>query len=115
LVVLVVDDDADVREIAAQFLIGMGVRVFEAESGTQALARLERHPEIGVLFSDVRMAGGMNGVELASEARRRRPDLQIIMTSGYVGGVLLRDVDFLPKPYRLRDLARKIVGSLTIR
>jgi DNA-binding NtrC family response regulator len=113
--VLVVDDDADVREVAVEFLTAIGITVFDAETGAGALALLDRHPEIGVLFSDVRMAGGMNGVELATEARHRRPDLQVVMTSGHVGGGgVIPDLEFLPKPYHLRDLARKIIAKLTV-
>ncbi|HEY0525503.1 MAG TPA: response regulator [Stellaceae bacterium] len=112
--VLVVDDDADVREVAVKFLTAIGITVFDAETGAGALAPLDRHPEIGVLFSDVRMAGGMNGIELAAEARQRRPDLQIVMTSGHVGGAVIHDLEFLPKPYHLRDLAWKIIAKLKI-
>jgi two-component SAPR family response regulator len=51
---------------------------------------------------------GMSGVELAREARRRRPGLRVVLTSAYVGGATIRDVDFLPKPYRMGDLGRTL-------
>jgi hypothetical protein len=48
------------------------------------------------------------------KARQRRPNLQIVMTSGHVGGVVIPDLEFLPKPYHLRDLARKLIAKLTV-
>ena len=111
--ILVVADDPDVRELAVQFLTGMGIPVLEAASGAEALTLLASHPEIGVLFSDVCLPG-MNGAELAARARRRWPELRIVMTSAYVAGIMVRDVEFLPKPYRMHELVRKLVGMLKI-
>ena len=64
---------------------------------------------IDLVFSDVLMPGGMNGVELARELRRRHPDLPVVLTSAYAGNAK-RDADaagiaLLPKPYRLEELA----------
>jgi CheY-like chemotaxis protein len=106
-VVLVVDDDDDVRTLAVLLFEELGFTVRAAASGAEALALLEAEPGIVVLFSDVRMPG-MNGVELAREARRRRPALRVVLTSAYVGGTTIRDVDFLPKPYRMGDLERTL-------
>ncbi len=105
--VLVVDDDPDVRAIAVQMFEMLGLAVFEASSGPEALRLLGEHPEISVLFSDVRMPG-MSGPELAAEARKLRPGLRVALTSGYTGGIdgaKLRDMLVLPKPWRLNEIA----------
>jgi CheY-like chemotaxis protein len=108
--VLVVDDDPDVRAIAAQMFEMLGLVVLQASSGPEALRFLTEHPEIAVLFSDVRMPG-MSGAELAAEARKLRPGLRVVLTSGYTGGVdgaKLRDMHVLPKPWRLNEIAALI-------
>ena len=103
--VLVVDDDPRVRATAVSMLRRMGCKVLDAYSGPKALEVLEAHPEIDVLFADVRMPG-MSGPELADEARRLRPDLNVVLTSGYVGKEQVpEDIPFVPKPWRLETLA----------
>src|SRR5215207_4773573 len=87
----------------------LGCAVFDAYNGQSALKILEAHPEIQVLFADVRMPG-MNGPELAHVARRLRPDLRIVLTSGYVSREEVPDgIPFVPKPWRTGDLA-DVVG-----
>src|SRR3954447_17972531 len=103
--VLVVEDVPQIRATAVQLFQELGCEVFDAYNGESALKILEAHPEIQVLFADVRMSG-MNGPELAQVARRLRPDLRIVLTSGYVS----RDdvpagIPFVPKPWRTSDLA----------
>jgi CheY-like chemotaxis protein len=105
--VLVVEDDDDVRALAVELFEELGFVVHAAASGPEALTLLAAQPKIGVLFSDVRMPG-MNGMELAHEALKRAPDLRVVLTSAYVGGTTVADVDFLPKPYRMNDLARTL-------
>src|SRR5689334_6295490 len=105
--VLVVDDDPDVRAIAAQMFEMLGLAVIEASSGPEALRHLADRPEISILFSDVRMPG-MSGAELAAEARKLRPGLRVALTSGYTGGIdsaKLRNMHVLPKPWRLNEIA----------
>src|SRR3954465_277633 len=82
--VLVVDDVPQVRATAVRIMEDLGCAVFDAYSGHQALKLLQAHPEIAVLFADVRMPG-MSQTELAEAAQRLRPDLRIVLTSGYVG------------------------------
>ena len=105
--VLVVDDDEDVRDLAVSFLEALGLIALQAADAPEALRLLAEHPEVRVLFSDVRMPG-MNGVELATEARRRWPHLSVVLTSGYVGGATVQDVEFVPKPYRVSDVEKAI-------
>ena len=104
LAVLVVDDQPNVRATAVDMFQAFGMTVYDAYNGADALRLLSAHPEIALLFADVRMPG-MAGDVLAREAQRVRPGLKIILTSGYVDGVPLPDVPFLRKPYRASDLA----------
>ncbi len=117
--VLVVDDEEGMRNVTVRQLSDLGYRTLEADTGPSALSLLERHPEIDLLFSDVIMPGGMNGYELAREARRRRPDLKILLTSGYTARAQaivqgeaaneeLDRLELLDKPFRRRELAVRI-------
>src|SRR3954471_3768233 len=103
--VLVVEDVPQIRATAVQLFQELGCAVFDAYNGQSALKILEAHPEIQVLFADVRMPG-MNGPELAQVARRLRPDLRIVLTSRYVS----RDdvpagIPLMPNGWRTSDLA----------
>ena len=84
--VLVVDDDDEVREIASASIESYGYRVIEASDGRQALEILKAEPGIRLLFTDVIMPG-MDGFVLAHEAKRLRPDLKVVYTSGYLQNV----------------------------
>src|SRR3954449_6470049 len=103
--VLVVDDVPQVRATAERIIEGFGCTVVDAYNGHQALKLLQAHPEIEVLFADVRMPG-MSATELAEAAQRLRPDLRIVLTSGYVGPKdVPADITFVPKPWRVNALA----------
>jgi CheY-like chemotaxis protein len=107
--VLVVEDVPQIRATAVQRFQELGCEVFDTYNGQSALKILEAHPEIQVLFADIRMPG-MSGPELAEVAQRLRPDLRIVLTSGYVS----RDdvpagIPFVPKPWCTGDLA-DVVG-----
>jgi CheY-like chemotaxis protein len=103
--VLVVEDVPQVRATAVRIMEDLGCAVFDAYNGHHALKLLQAHPEIEVLFADIRMPG-MNGPELANVARRLRPDLRIVLTSGYVSQDAVPDgIPFVPKPWRTGDLA----------
>ena len=106
--VLVVEDDPVVREAAVNLLEDLGVAVLDAYNGNDALNLLSEHPEIGLLLTDVRMAG-VPGPDLATLARERHPDLRIVLTSGYVNTSPNADFEFLPKPWRAQEL-RAILG-----
>jgi two-component system, cell cycle response regulator CpdR len=102
--VLVVDDVPQIRATAVQLFQELGCEVFDAYNGHGALKILEARPAIQVLFADVRMSG-MSGPELAQVARRLRPDLRIVLTSGYVcRDEVPDDIPFVPKPWRTGDL-----------
>jgi CheY-like chemotaxis protein len=112
--VLLVEDDARVRLISLRRLQQLGYSVVEAESGPAALKLIDAGLSYDLLFTDVVMPGGMTGVDLAHEARRRRPDLKVLFTSGYAepavikGGLLTKDARWLGKPYRINDLQAKL-------
>jgi PAS domain S-box-containing protein len=108
--VLVVDDDSAVREVTANILSTMGYRVIEAGSGGAALEVLDRHDEIDLMMVDFAMPG-MNGAEVAREARARRPQLPILFVTGYADTTALPspgDEDILRKPFREEELAAKL-------
>src|SRR3954454_15581259 len=108
LAVLVVEDVPQIRATAVQMFQELGCEVFDAYNGHDALKILEARPEIQVLFADVRMPG-MSGPELAQAARRLRPDLRIVLTSGYVSrDEVPEDIPFVPKPWRTDDLAQVV-------
>jgi PAS domain S-box-containing protein len=118
--VLVAEDETDVRRTVSRFLASLGYRVLEASSAEDALEGLEAEPAVDLLFSDMVMPGRMDGAELAREARRRHPDIAVLLTSGYArsarrsGGLESRD-EWIPKPYRLPDLGARIDRLLEAR
>ena len=111
--ILVVDDQPEVLAIAINLFQGLGYEVLAANNADEALNTIGRHPDIGFLFTDVVMPG-MNGVELAKEAKRRLPDLKVLLASGYGATPLLNQdnggasLPLLNKPYRLHDLIRQL-------
>lgn len=111
--ILVAEDDEDVREVIAGMLSDLGYRSLVARTGAEALELLQRESEIDLLFTDVVMPGGISGVELARAARRLRPELKILVTSGYARAepdmaTARREFPFLAKPYRLQLLGKKL-------
>jgi two-component system NtrC family sensor kinase len=111
--ILVVEDEADVREVVAAELTNFGYRVLTAGDGPEALEILKQESGIDLLFSDVVMPRGMTGDELAREAQRRWPALKILLTSGYPPTEpperqSLGAFRVLQKPYRIEELLRLI-------
>ena len=113
-VVLVVEDDPVVREFAISACREIGCTVYYAENGAQALAQLEAHDDIVLLFTDVGLPGDMNGRQLAALATDRWPALKVLFTTGYTAnaivhhGVLDHGVNFIGKPFSISALAAKI-------
>ena len=107
--VMVVDDNADVREMSAAYLSSLGYRTIEADSGEAALELLKSHP-VDLVFSDVIMPGGMNGLQLIEQVRLTYPGVATLAATGYSENILERpaaakDLQILPKPFKLNDLA----------
>jgi PAS domain S-box-containing protein len=119
--ILVVEDEPEVRGVAVAFLHSLGYLTREADSATGALAQLECHPDIDLIFSDVVLSSGMTGVELVKAARLSRPELPVLLTSGYARGSLDADdpslgrVELLRKPYRVEQLSEALRNALTRR
>lgn len=115
-VILVAEDNADLRQMAAVQLSSLGYRVLEAQNGEEALAILADQVEVDLLFSDIVMSGKLTGHGLAHQARKYRPGLKVLLTTGYAekastGGNEAREY-VLPKPYRKRELALKVRAIL---
>jgi PAS domain S-box-containing protein len=112
--VLIVEDEPDVMDAAAELFRSIGYRVLTAANGVDALAILRYRNTIDILFTDVMMPNGMSGIDLARSTRELRPEIKVILASGYPV-MLLRDQHgdldefaFINKPYRLSELAKKI-------
>jgi PAS domain S-box-containing protein len=115
--ILVVDDNEDLLNVTSAKLTAFGYRVLCARNSVEAIQILESGREIDLLFSDVVMPNGMNGVELAREARRLNKGIKVLLTSGYAGNVLeqhgaLDEFPIIDKPYRLADLAWRLRSIL---
>jgi CheY-like chemotaxis protein len=112
--VLVVEDDEDVRSYSADILRSLGYRVMEAPDGPAALRLLDGEPELRLLFTDVGLPGGLNGRQLADEAKRRRPELKVLFTTGYARNAIVHQgrldpgVELIVKPFTASSLAAKI-------
>ncbi|MDQ7975197.1 MAG: ATP-binding protein, partial [Rhodocyclaceae bacterium] len=111
--VLVVEDEAAVRQFSVEALTELGYRVLEADGAAAALELIDAHPEITLLFTDVVMPE-VNGRKLADEARRRRPGLKVLFTTGYTrnavvhNGVLDAGVQLIGKPFTVEALAARV-------
>lgn len=108
--VLVVDDDRRVLEMAAAMAREIGYRTLQASDAGEAMALLETEGDISLVFSDCMMDGTLDGVGLARELRQRRPDLPVLLTSGHADAFDLDSVRsplcrFLAKPYSADQLA----------
>jgi PAS domain S-box-containing protein len=115
--ILVVEDQPDVLEIIEVYLDDLDYRILTAVDGVAARKLLESREPIDLLLTDIVMPNGVNGFELAQEARRIRQDLRIVMMSGYVRDPQSRvgaisDVVFLEKPFRQSNLASAIASAL---
>jgi signal transduction histidine kinase len=116
--ILVVEDDADVRAFATHALADLGYRVLEAPDAQSALRVLDREARIDLLFTDVGLPNGVNGRQLAEEARRRRPALKILYTTGYARNAIIHQgrldpgVGLVAKPFTQTDLARTVRNVL---
>ncbi|KQQ48620.1 hypothetical protein ASF58_04920 [Methylobacterium sp. Leaf125] len=112
-VILVVEDEDGVRDLAVEALRDLRYTVIHAEGAKDALQMLDTHPEIALLFTDVVMPE-VNGRELAEAVHQRRPDLPVLFTTGYTrnaivhNGLVDADVQLLAKPYTLEQLALKV-------
>ncbi|HET9148253.1 MAG TPA: response regulator, partial [Acetobacteraceae bacterium] len=125
--ILIVDDSPDVLDLAVVQLESLGYRVIQAENGEAALAVLEREseiarlnstqPAIDLLFTDIVMPGGINGLKLAERAAALIPGLPVLLATGYIedlvaSGPRAVGMDVIGKPYRKSELSARVRASL---
>jgi PAS domain S-box-containing protein len=114
--VLLVEDRADVAELVEAMLRELGHEVIIAPDARAALDKARRHPDLGLVLTDVIMPGGRTGVDLARDLTAERPALPVILSSGYTGEALAGAEDapwpLLRKPYTLEDLAQVIAATV---
>jgi two-component system, NtrC family, sensor kinase len=109
--VLLVEDNADVAEVGAGFFQQLGYRVRSVANAQAALAALRLDGDVDLVFSDILMPGGMNGLDLAREIAERFPDIPVLLTTGYSAGAqdaVRQGVVVQQKPYDLESLRRNI-------
>jgi CheY-like chemotaxis protein len=117
--VLVVDDDPMVRKAVVAQIKSLGYGLVEAESPAEALEVVARNEPLDLMFSDIVMPGAFDGIEFARLVRERRPDLKILLTSGYPDLKAARSSedsyvqwDILKKPYRRPELKQALENIL---
>lgn len=112
--ILVVEDNDDVRTHTVETLRELGYRVVEAHDGPSALRLLERQAKVDLFFTDVVLPGGLNGAQLAVEARAIRPDIKVLFTTGYARNAIVHHgrldpgVELITKPFTYAGLAAKV-------
>jgi two-component system, response regulator PdtaR len=116
--VLVVEDEALLRLVTAEYLRGEGLEVFEAANADDAIVLLEARPSINVLFTDIDMPGSMDGLKLSATVRDRWPPIRIVVTSGqnhFADRDLIIAEVFCAKPYLHSELMptfRRLIGEV---
>ena len=116
--ILIVDDDELVRASAATLIGSLGYRVLSAGSGPEALEVLRQDTPVDLMFTDVFIPGGMHGPQLVAAARRLRPDLKVLFTSGYFEYAEIRHaldpaIEQVSKPYERDMLAATLRRTLS--
>ncbi|MDQ7969859.1 MAG: response regulator, partial [Oxalicibacterium faecigallinarum] len=110
--VLIVEDQEDLLMLGAELFRAIGYEVYTATSAEQAIDLLTARTDINILFSDVMMPDGMDGIQLANWVRERHPHIRIVLASGYARPALQaqsqngEQFHFINKPYQLSDLAK---------
>jgi CheY-like chemotaxis protein len=114
--ILLVEDDANVRMITRDVLEASGYQIWEASDGLEALNIWKANaPQIDLLLTDIVMPGGLNGRELADRLRGERPDLKVLLMSGYNPeqlGAIQTNNHILPKPFSLEGLTEAVRSCL---
>jgi PAS domain S-box-containing protein len=114
--VLLVEDDEDVAALVGEMLSHLGYRAVRAADARSALESLERGVRPDLVLSDIMMPGGMNGVELVREIRRRQPDTPVVLTTGYANAfradIESDRIPLIEKPYSMGALAEILQGAM---
>jgi two-component system, response regulator PdtaR len=111
--VLIAEDEMLIRFALSDCLADRGFRVFEAASAAEAIDVLEAEPEIELVFTDIRMPGSLNGIDLANWVHAHRPGLAVVLTSGdarkaELAAQVTPEEPFIPKPYDMQTVADQI-------
>ena len=112
--ILLVDDEQDLLELARESLLSLGYRVLTAQDGHEALKLINAEPGIDLMCSDVVMPGGINGYQLADRASAMRPNLKLLLVSGYTEKIITQRshatpaIQLLSKPYTQTELACQV-------
>lgn len=115
-VILVVDDEALLRMLAADHFSDAGFEVLEAANGAQAVALIERRPDIKAVVTDVQMPGTPDGFELSHLVRQACPDCAIVVVSGRATpgvGDLAEGARYVPKPYQGQEIVQLVAGMIS--
>jgi DNA-binding NtrC family response regulator len=119
-IVLIVEDKSDLRNMIGMMLESLGYRVWKAANSQEALIILKGSESIDALFTDINLPGGINGFELAKQAQSMRPDLTVLLASGYDDWESSRDTtaeaqafSFLNKPYTVQEVDAMIKKLLS--
>jgi CheY-like chemotaxis protein len=116
--ILVVEDDDEVRANSTEALRELGYRLLEAPNAGAALEILDRRRDAQLLFSDIGLAGVMNGRQLSDEARLRRSGLKVLLATGYAGDAVIHagqldpGVSLIRKAFPFADLTKKLRTAL---
>lgn len=110
--ILLVEDEEFLLETSSKTLQRRGYQVLAASSGAEALDIINSNSAIDLLFTDILMPGGMNGIELAEQAVALRPNLKVILTSGYNEFEQVNADNFIKKPYATQDMLNRIGEKL---
>ena len=112
---MVVDDDPAIVHMLGHRLVAAGYRVLTAANGHEALEIFGEHAgEIDLLFTDIKMPGGMSGIDLYDRLKRAKPSLKVVLSSGYSEEIMNLGVSvnpilvFLPKPFSVQELAATV-------
>ena len=113
-IVLLVEDEADVRVLAEAYLESFGYTVISAADGATAMAALAANPRIDLLLSDIILPGAMDGIAIAAQVRASRPEIKIVYMSGYAPDpeMLLPGTELIKKPFLRADLSRVVRSAL---
>ena len=117
-VVLIVEDEALVRELEADIILGAGFRLLQASTADEAFALLRRGTEVHLVFTDVDMPGSIDGFEFARLVRQGWPEVAILVSSGKTRpapGDLPERAHFIAKPYRPAQLVQQVRDALGLR
>ena len=117
--VLVVEDEPTVRALAESIIEALGYMMLSAANAREAIALLEQHEPINILFTDINLPDGpdaIDGLELARKAVELCPSMRVIYTTGHgqtdgMTALFVEDATFLPKPYRVKQLTETVQAT----